>query len=77
MAIKIGIVEKKPRNSTLPNTATASVTRKVITVPVVTLSPTMQPVDAAEPASSKPISATTGPMAAGGRTTLIQSVPHL
>ena len=35
IAIKIGIVEKKPRNSTLPNTATASVTRNVITVPVV------------------------------------------
>ena len=33
--------------------------------------------DAAEPASSRPMSATTGPMAAGGSTTLIQSVPHL
>jgi len=77
MAIKIGIVEKKPRNSTLPNTATASVTRKVMTVPLVTPLPIIQPVSAAEPASSKPIRATTGPMAAGGRTTLIQSVPHL
>ena len=77
IAIRIGMVEKKPRNMTLPNTATASVTRKVTTVPTVTLSPTMQPVEAAEPASSRPISATTGPMAAGGSTTLIQSVPHL
>ena len=71
------MTDRKPRNSTLPSTATASVTQKVMTDEEVTLSPMISPVDAAEPASSRPISATTGPMAAGGSTTLIQPVPHL
>ena len=76
IAIRIGITERKPRNRICPNTATPSVTRNTITFFGSTFSSRSPAVLAAFPASSRPISATTGPIAAVGSTISIQSVPH-
>src|SRR5699024_9215667 len=80
MAIKIGITDKNFRNNTEPNTATETVTKKTITFSYKIFSPSIgnnPALLAAVPANSKPINATTGPIAAGGSTISIQSEPNL
>ena len=77
MAIRIGMTDKNPRNKTEPSTATRSVTRNTITFLTSITSSVSPAFDAAVPASSRPIRATTGPIAAGGSTTSIQSEPNL
>ena len=77
IAIRIGITAKNLRNTTDPSTATPKVTRNTITFFGSITSSFNPALDAAVPASSRPISATTGPMAAGGSTTWIQSDPNL
>ena len=77
IAIKIGITDKNLRNITDPNTATSNVTKKTVTLALEILSPVNPALPAAVPANSNPMSATTGPIAAGGNTTLIQLEPNL
>ena len=77
IAIRIGITARNLRNTTDPSTAVNNVTKNTITF-LLSITSSFRPAfDAAVPASSRPISATTGPMAAGGSTTLIQSDPNL
>ena len=73
-----GATDKNFRNRMEPNTATPKVTTNTATFfgstePSVT---TIPPVLAAFPANSRPMRATTGPMAAGGRMTSIQREPN-
>ena len=60
-----------------PKTAVSKVAKKTMTLVLLTFSAVKPAVDAAVPASYNPINATTGPIAAGGKTTLIQSEPNL
>ena len=76
-AIRIGITERNFLNTTEPSTAVSSVTRNTITFFISIVSAKSPALEAAVPASSRPIRATTGPIAAGGSTTLIQSEPNL
>ena len=79
--MRIGIVEKNPLKATEPIIAVKRVipnTKKSLelAVSVIRFAPMAPPVTVF-PASSKPIRATTAPMAAGGRTTSIHFVPNL
>ena len=81
IAIRIGMVEKKPLNSTDPNTATPSVIKNtvisaVVTLSVIILAPILPP-RTVSPTSSNPMSATTEPIAAGGRIISIHDDPNL
>ena len=76
-AIKIGITDKNPLNKIFPNTATPNVTANTITFFGSILSSKSPALLAAEPDNSRPINATTGPIAAGGSTISIHFVPHL
>ena len=81
IAIKIGMAEKNPLNATEPITAVPRVTKNImmsllVAVSVIRLAPIDPPVTVL-PASSKPIKATTAPMAAGGRATSIHPIPNL
>ena len=76
-AIKIGITDKNPRNKIFPNTATPSVTANTITFFESILLSRSPALLADELDNSSPISATTGPIAAGGSTISIHFVPHL
>ena len=81
IAIKIGIVAKNFLNKTEPKIATDNVTKKTITsfvvlVSVIIFAPILPP-ETVACASSNPIKLTTLPIAAGGKTTSIQSVPNL
>ena len=78
MEIRIGITDRNPRNTTEPSTAVSSVARNTITFLIsMDSTPTSFAFSAAFPASSRPMSATTGPIAAGGSTISIQSEPNL
>ena len=77
IAIKIGIVEKKPRNSTLPNTATGQRTRNVMDRASGHAVTDNAAGGRRRACQLKADQRNDRPMAAGGRTTLIQSVPHL
>ena len=80
IAINIGITDKNFLNITEPNTATTIVTKNTIALLEEILSPSAgksPALLAAVAANSKPINATTGPIAAGGNTTSIQSEPNL
>ena len=76
-AIRIGMTEKNFLNRMEPNTAVPSVIMNTIILPGSITGSKRPAFSAALPESSRPIRATTGPMAAGGRTTLIHSVPNL
>ena len=76
-AIRIGITDKNPRNRTEPKTAKPSVTRNTIRFFGSMVSSKSPALLAALEESSNPIRATTGPMAAGGRTTSIHLYPIL
>ncbi len=70
-AMRIGMTDKKPRKSTEPKTAKPRVTRKTITFLRLITSSRSPALLAALADSSSPMRATTGPIAAGGRTTSI------
>ena len=77
-AIRIGITERKPRNRTEPNTAKPRVTKN--TMAFLGIDDFIQKAARCWPAlpeSSRPMRATTGPMAAGGRTMSIHLYPTL
>ncbi len=77
IAIKIGITLKNLRKQTDPTTATPNVTANTITLAgSITLS-NKPAFEAALLESSKPIKATTGPIAALGKTMSIHLVPTL
>ncbi|CNT66446.1 Uncharacterised protein [Salmonella enterica subsp. enterica serovar Bovismorbificans] len=72
------MIARKPRNSTEPNTVTASVTMEIIIVFVSGDCPcagSNPAIPAATPASSRPMTATIAPIAAGGNITSSQPVP--
>ena len=78
MAISMAIAAANPLNTTWPTTARASVKMNTTTNLGSIAAPSelmMPPVLAAEPASSRPMRATIGPMAAGGSTASIQFTP--
>ena len=76
-AMRIGITARNLRNRMEPNTATPKVTRNTMIFLGSMVSSRRPALEAALEDSSRPISATTGPIAAGGSTMLIQSVPNL
>ena len=79
IAIRIAMAAANPLNTTCPITASARVNMNTNTNlgSIAAPSPelTMPPVLAAEPASSRPMRATIGPIAAGGSTASIQLTP--
>ena len=79
MEMRMAIAEAKPLRRTCPKTAISRVIRKTITnfgfMWVYVSVRTIPPFWAAFPASSRPIRATTGPIAAGGSTTSIHFTP--
>ena len=75
-AIKIGMTLKNFLKHTLPITAIPSVTAKTITFLGSMLSPRIPAVLAADEDNSRPINATTGPIAADGSTISIHFVPN-
>ena len=70
------MTEKNLRKRTEPKTATPRVTAKTAMWGPELRSAPVLPGVMVLPASSRPMRATTGPMAAGGRMTSIQSVPN-
>ena len=77
IAIKIGITLKNFRKQTLPIIATPMVTANTIMFAGSMTLSSKPALLAAELDNSKPINATTGPMAALGRTISIHFVPTL